>query len=51
MRSLGLGGNCAQIIKQDEQVANERLLQRFPNQVVAITRQFAVERIKQALVN
>ena len=50
-RFLELRGHAAQIIKQDEQIANKRFLQRVAHEVVPVTNRFLMQRIEQFLVD
>ena len=41
----------AQIVKQDHEIANERLLQRLAQKIIAIAQQFVVKGIEETLVD
>ena len=48
---LQLGGQTCQIIKQDQEITDKRLLERFMQEIVPILDQLLVERIEKPLVD
>ena len=50
-RLLELPGDRAQVVEQNEQIANERLLERIAHEIIAVADQFLMKRIEQFLVN
>ena len=49
-RTLQLVGKGAQIIKQNNQIAHERLVERFVEKIIAVFQQLIVEGIEQSLI-